>query len=219
MSGFRQLEGRVRKDAKERRERIVTAAARVFARNGYAVALDAIAVEAGVGRATLYRNFADRCQLALAVLDRHIEDVAAAAHNMNDRPDAFLAMLRTMCEGRTDHGALAAAIAAQHGETGRHAIAILRAKMEGVCAVPVARAQRAGLLRPDFELSEIHRLTLMLAAGAAEWDRSDESREFDRALKILLEGIAPRLDSDKESDPINIPVDESQNKRSDVSTS
>lgn len=209
----------MRKDAKERRERIVTAAARIFATNGYAVALDAIAVEAGVGRATLYRNFADRCQLALAVLDRHIEDVAAAAHAMNDRPDAFLEMLRTMCEGRTDHGALAAAIAAQHGDTGRQAIAILRAKMEGVCAVPVARAQRAGLLRPDFELGEIHRLTLMLAAGAAEWDRSDDRREFDRALRILLEGIGPRPAHSRESGVINISVDESLYKRSDVSGS
>ena len=181
----------VRRDAKDRRERIIAAAATIFARHGYAVALDAIAAEASVGRTTLYRNFADRYALALAAMERRIEDVAAIAYEHHDRPDTFLLMVRKMCESRTDYAALANAVAIQHGAEGRQAIAVLRARMEGVCSVPIARAQRAGLIRSDFAITEVHRLTMMLAAGATEWDQDDRDREFDRALRLVMEGLQP----------------------------
>jgi AcrR family transcriptional regulator len=119
----------VRKDAKDRWERIVVAAAPTFARDGYAVVLDTIAVESGVGRATLYRNFADRCEVALAVIQRHIApSVGAVADSVGERPTGFLLMLHVMCEARTDHGALAAAVAAQHGDHGRLAIPLVRGR-------------------------------------------------------------------------------------------
>lgn len=183
----------MRKDAKDRRERIVAAAATVFARQGYAVALDAVASEAAVGRATLYRNFPDRYALALAVMERRIEEVAAIADEYHERPDTFLLMVKKMCDSRTDYAALANAVATQHGAEGRQAIAVLRARMEGVCAVPIARAQRAGLIRTDFAVTEVHRLTMMLAAGATEWDQDDRDREFDRALRLIMEGLQPAV--------------------------
>ncbi len=50
----------LRKDAAERREALLKAAAEAFARDGLDTPLHVIAEQAGVGRATLYRNFADR---------------------------------------------------------------------------------------------------------------------------------------------------------------
>src|SRR5262245_11249640 len=53
----------------ERRDQILAAATRAFARSGYAATgLDDIAAEAGVSRVILYRHFASKADLYRAVL-------------------------------------------------------------------------------------------------------------------------------------------------------
>jgi AcrR family transcriptional regulator len=55
----------------ERREQILTAATRAFARTGYtATGLDDVAAEAGVTHVILYRHFASKADLYRAVLER-----------------------------------------------------------------------------------------------------------------------------------------------------
>ena len=56
----------MRSDALERRRRIITAAAELFRTQPEIVALETIAERAGVGIATLYRNFPDRSALLYA---------------------------------------------------------------------------------------------------------------------------------------------------------
>ncbi|MHB1536922.1 MAG: TetR/AcrR family transcriptional regulator [Solirubrobacteraceae bacterium] len=59
-----------RADAARNRARILEAAARLFARDGVqCTSMDAIAIEAGVGKGTLFRRFGDRASLALALLE------------------------------------------------------------------------------------------------------------------------------------------------------
>ncbi len=53
----------MRADAACNRERILDAARTVFARDGVSAPLAAVAAEAGVGIATLYRRFPDRGDL------------------------------------------------------------------------------------------------------------------------------------------------------------
>ena len=55
----------------ERREQILTAATRAFARSGFAAtSLDAVAAEAGVTHVILYRHFASKADLYRSVLNR-----------------------------------------------------------------------------------------------------------------------------------------------------
>jgi AcrR family transcriptional regulator len=67
-----------RADAIRNRERILAAAARLFAEQGVRnVSMDAVAAAAGVGKGTLYRGFGDRAGLALSLLDereRELQD-------------------------------------------------------------------------------------------------------------------------------------------------
>lgn len=70
---------RRRADARANRAALLDAAARAVMRDGYAVPLDRIAQEAGVGVATLYRNFADREALITALVDRSYQLVADLA--------------------------------------------------------------------------------------------------------------------------------------------
>src|SRR5690242_1584961 len=91
---------RLRADASRNRERILTAAREAFVEHGAEAPLDEIARRAGVGNATLYRNFADRRELihhvVLSVMDQLLAHADAAAA---EEPDAFAAL------GRFTHAA------------------------------------------------------------------------------------------------------------------
>lgn len=65
---------RVRSDALRNREAILDAARRTFEVEGVMASLDGIAVLAGVGNATLYRNFPTREDLLAAVIQSSFED-------------------------------------------------------------------------------------------------------------------------------------------------
>ncbi len=68
-----------RADAARNRQRILTAARRLFAENGVeAVSLEEVARAAGVGKATLFRRFGDRQSLFLALLDDHERELQDA---------------------------------------------------------------------------------------------------------------------------------------------
>ena len=62
-------------DAARNRQRILAAAEKLFTRQGVAAtSMEAIALEAGVGKGTLFRRFGDRAQLALALLESSERD-------------------------------------------------------------------------------------------------------------------------------------------------
>ncbi len=86
---------RRRADASRNRERIVAAAREALVESGPDVPLDEIARRAGVGNATLYRNFGDRRALfrsvTLAVLETAVRRGEAA---LAEEADAFTALER-----------------------------------------------------------------------------------------------------------------------------
>jgi AcrR family transcriptional regulator len=75
-----------RKEAQEQtRERVVAAAAKVFARRGYHRAtVDEIASEAGFTIGALYSNFAGKEELFLAIADRQVEERVAEVGAIGD---------------------------------------------------------------------------------------------------------------------------------------
>ncbi|MEU4543219.1 TetR/AcrR family transcriptional regulator [Nonomuraea dietziae] len=65
-----------RADAARNREKVLAAAAALFADKGVeAVSMDAIAAAAGVGKGTLFRRFGDKSGLAVALLDARERDL------------------------------------------------------------------------------------------------------------------------------------------------
>lgn len=73
---------RERRDAAEHRQQVLLTAARLFAERGVAaVTMDEIARAAGVGKGTLYRRYADKGTLCLALMDacvRHLQEEVSA---------------------------------------------------------------------------------------------------------------------------------------------
>jgi len=118
---------RERRDAAEHRQRVLATAARLFAERGvHAVTMDEIARAAGVGKGTLYRRYAHKGLLCMAVMDacwRHFQDQAVdeLARNADHlsplaRLDLFLGRLVNWIEEHVDWlGVIADAAGEQPG--------------------------------------------------------------------------------------------------------
>ena len=73
----------MRADAQRNRDAILVAARETFEEEGVLASLDGIAVRAGVGNATLYRNFPTRDDLLAAVMEANIEAALAEAGELS----------------------------------------------------------------------------------------------------------------------------------------
>src|ERR1700676_666132 len=69
----------LRADAQRNRERLLAAASELFAQSGTDVPLEEISARAGVGIATLYRNFPTRDALVEAAYRTEVAHISAAA--------------------------------------------------------------------------------------------------------------------------------------------
>jgi AcrR family transcriptional regulator len=79
----------------ERREQILAAATRAFARAGFAAtSLDDVAAEAGITRVILYRHFESKADLYRAVLDRACTRLAEAVGTGDYGDEAIPTLVR-----------------------------------------------------------------------------------------------------------------------------
>ncbi len=178
-----------RRDARRNREAILEAARELFAQSAD-VAMCEVARRAGVGQATLYRNFPNRSALAAEVLGEHVDRIARLAAEHDGDPDAFFVLLRSLVEGTAHIYALGelARVDASVGsrlEQERQRIAEF---MKG----PLCEAKSAGTLRRDTSLDDVF-LILRMARGAMEKApaAADRAAAVSRALTLTLDGLIP----------------------------
>jgi AcrR family transcriptional regulator len=89
---------RLRADAVHNRVLLLQAAEEVFSEQGVYAPLEAVSRRAGVGRATLFRNFPDRRSLLIALLERGLDNIAAEAARLQAAPDALVQLLHHVLE-------------------------------------------------------------------------------------------------------------------------
>jgi AcrR family transcriptional regulator len=83
----------------ERREQILAAATRAFARSGFAAtSLDDIVGEAGISRAILYRHFDSKTDMYRAVLDRTCGRLERTFHAGEYAMDSIAALIRAAAD-------------------------------------------------------------------------------------------------------------------------
>src|SRR5664280_3336935 len=88
-----------RRDARERRAKLIAAAQREFASHGVDASLEKIAREAGVAIGTLYRHFPTRLDLLMAAFKPRLQeflDGAAKALEMDDPWEGFVYYLENL---------------------------------------------------------------------------------------------------------------------------
>ncbi len=185
----------LRADARENHDRILAAAARAFAHDGADTSLKAIARDAGVGIATLYRRFPTREALVEATYRSETERLAASSGDLLARLAPEVA-LRARMDGFVDYmltkagmaEALPAILATQEGLRS-HSRDLLRTAIEA-CCVPAADA---GALRDDVPADDV-----MMAVGGVTLIAGHEGRRdlADRLLDLVLAGLrAPATES------------------------
>ncbi|MFF9852768.1 TetR/AcrR family transcriptional regulator [Streptomyces litmocidini] len=180
---------RPRADALRNRERLVTAAREMFVEFGSQVPYDEVARRAGVGNATLYRNFPERADLVHEVVLSLMGRVIEVAERAAEEDDTFTA-LRRFVHGAADErvGALCPMLEGTFDKDHPDLIAERDRLGEAVQGL-VERAQRAGRMRTDVGLGDLmvalSQLTRPLpGTGCGSFDQF-----VHRHLQIFLDGL------------------------------
>jgi AcrR family transcriptional regulator len=180
----------MRADAQRNYERLLSAAVAVFAERGADDAsLEEIARRAGVGIGTLYRHFPTRQALLEAVYQDQVEGVRAKADELlrSESPaDALADWLRALASFSSTKQSLTSALLATLGKDSE-LLSSCSAVIYGAAEKLLARAQEAGVVRPDADAKDLIRLVhaVNLAAQHAPTDPGQR----DRLIGLVLDGL------------------------------
>jgi AcrR family transcriptional regulator len=162
-----------RADARRNRERVIAAAAAVFAEKGLDAGVPEIAARAGVGKATVYRSFPSKEHLVAAVARERlawITELVTRALAAEDPGTAFTDVVLRIAEEQAGDWAVAGSLAADiHQPELDSARATAQAAFEAL----MDRGRAAGALRADATADELR----VLFTGVAQVLRADGERD------------------------------------------
>ena len=192
MSSARSSKRPLRADAARNQARILDAARVVFGAKGLDASLDEVAHHAGLGVATLYRRFADRESLVVALFDlelRKTVELANLALAADDPWESFTGLLRSIFGAiATDRGMRQALLSSRHGlgvETAN------KVELIRLLSLIVQRAQRHGSLRAGITARDIPPMMLMVSA-VADFASIASPRLWERYCSLLIDGLSAR---------------------------
>lgn len=179
-----------RADARTNRVRVLDAAEEVFGEGGESASTEEVARLAGVGIATVFRNFPTKAALLEAVLVRRFERLRDQARELAGAADpgrAFYDFFAHMVADAAGKIAIAEALADAGGDAPGSAVRA-SGELERAVGVLLERAQEAGAVRADIGLPEVYAL-LIGASRAAALAHLDENVRA-RAVAIVFDGLA-----------------------------
>jgi AcrR family transcriptional regulator len=183
----------LRADAARNRERIIEAAAEVFAERGLEVSTAEIAEHAGVGEATLFRRFPTKDVLIDAILDQKMGETVEFLAELaaDDDPEAaferiFIEMIGEKMQ--TDQGFYEAAgeRCMANPDFSHH-----RARSLELIGVLLKRAQEAGVVRDDLQPQDINFLVMAASAPLRMPLPGLRPDLYERYARIILDGMRP----------------------------
>ena len=180
-----------RADATRNREQLLAAATRVFMSAGSEPSMRAIAREAGVGIATLYRHFPTRESLVDAVYRDQVSRLTVGARELLDRLPPAAAIRRWM-------DLFGDWIAAKNGmldtllsmiQSGRIAHARTRTELLAAITAILDAGRETGDLRPDVTAEDIAASLIGIFTVAP---RPQHEAAAARLLSLLMDGLRPQ---------------------------
>ncbi|WP_407674449.1 TetR/AcrR family transcriptional regulator [Nonomuraea glycinis] len=177
-----------RADAVRNRQALLAAAAAVFVTSGVDAPIREIAARAGVGMGTIYRHFATRADLVVAVYRHQVEACAEAGPTLLATADSPFAALRQWVDLFvgflvTKHGLANALRSDSSGYNALHTYFLDR--LVPVLAQLLDAAVDAGEISPGTQAYELMRGIGNLCAGGD----SDPHYEPRRMVALLLTGL------------------------------
>jgi AcrR family transcriptional regulator len=174
----------LRADARRNRDKLLTAAAAVFAESGTDASLEAIAKRAGVGIGTLYRHFPTRDALVEAAYRAELDRLTGSAEELLAAlpPDAALAewmdrFVTYAAAKRGMKGALNAIVA-----SGSDLFVNARRQQHEAIAKLLDAGVAAGTIRSDVDADDV------LRAMGAVW-QVDDLEQAHKLLRLLMDGL------------------------------
>jgi AcrR family transcriptional regulator len=196
----------LRADAQRNRERVLAAATEVLSECGLRAPMEEIARRAGVGVGTVCRNFPTKQTMVDAVLTVLYEQLLDDALEGLSNPDAggaFETFVVVLSAFQSRHRALAEQMAKDLEL--RVASPDHRDRLWVAIAELVARAQVAGTVRSDIGPADI---AMLLSGVAHATALAGEPRLVlrDRYVRIVLDGLRPRVASSLPGEPSRAPT-------------
>ncbi|MET8504553.1 helix-turn-helix domain-containing protein [Streptomyces sp. NPDC004787] len=181
---------RPRADALRNRERIVTAAREMFVEFGAQVPLDEIARRAGVGNATLYRNFPERADLVREVVLSLTARITERAYEAAEEESDPFAALRRFTHAAADErvGALCPMLDGDFDKDHPDLLAE-RSRLEEAVTGLVERAQAAGRMRADVGVGDLMVALSQLTRPLPGTACMNMDRFVHRHLQVFLDGL------------------------------
>ncbi|MEU6476099.1 helix-turn-helix domain-containing protein [Streptomyces sp. NPDC047017] len=181
---------RPRADALRNRERIVTAAREMFTEHGPEVPLDEIARRAGVGNATLYRNFPERDALVREVVCSVMDRTAEAAEQaLAETGDAFEALSRFVHAAADERISALCPMVAGTFDQHHPDLVAARQRVEHLVEEVMDRAKAAGQLRTDVGVGDLMIAAAQLSRPPAGTGCLSHDRFVHRHLQLFLDGL------------------------------
>ncbi|KDN23235.1 TetR/AcrR family transcriptional regulator [Amycolatopsis rifamycinica] len=194
---------RPRADATRNRRQLLNVATRMFASAADEPSMRAIAQEAGVGIATLYRHFPTRESLVDAVYRDQVSRLTAGAHELLTQLDPPAALRRWMdLFGdwiATKNGMLNTLLAMV--ESGEIAHTDTRAELLAAIEAILEAGRASGQLRADIPAEDIAAALIGIFTVAG----SPEQRAMaGRLLDLLMDGLRVDRPSDRGASPASV---------------
>ena len=180
----------LRIDAARNRESVLAAATHAFAASDIEPSMRAIAREAGVGIATVYRHFPTRESLVDAVYRDQVERLTSGAHRLLEKYPPAEAMRRWMDlfgDWLSTKQGMINTLRAMI-ETGQIALAHTRAELLAAITAILDAGATAGDLRTDLAAEDI---AASLIGSHTVAGRPGQSAQLERLLDLLMSGLRP----------------------------
>lgn len=181
----------LRADAQRNREKILSAAVRVFAEQGLNAHLERIAKEAGVGSGTFYRNFPTREILIEAAYRNELAKLCDAAPELlatMPPQEAMRAWMGRFIDYATAKLGMADALRALV-ETGVNPYAQSRELMLDALTSLLDAGVRAGAVRSDISANDMFAALTGIALAAGKPDQRDQA---ERILDLTFDGLTAK---------------------------
>jgi AcrR family transcriptional regulator len=179
----------MRADARRNRERIMSAAGELFARQGRDAQMEDIAAQCGLGMGTLYRHFPSKQALLTAMVRERFKGMAGlarAAEQVTDPGGAFETILRSYLEAADGDASFQLALMGS-GDLQWEGVEQQKTDFTEIVTRIIDRATASGQLRSDFTFADFRVLTR--GVMATMYFRHGGNADWRRHLDLVLDGL------------------------------
>jgi AcrR family transcriptional regulator len=184
------MSSHLRKDALRSRRAILDATRELY-RDDAEASFAEIAAQAGVGQATVYRHFADRRALLVALADEDMGALEERLAGEKIEPGSLEALMREIVAAQLRSQGLISAM--RTGEVDETLVQRLTERVRVLFAPRLEAARAAGLVRADLTVDDLTIVLGMIDGPiAALRDRAERHTVASRAFEIAFDGLRLR---------------------------